>query len=134
MISATRALAILSCAVGAMPAFAAPVANDSFASCQKRANGVESELKVCAAAEIERRDATLNGLYQSLIGKVGAPRQPALRAAERAWVSFRDAECAFQMSAEAGGSNASLLASTCRLELTARRTEDLCRALKVASF
>jgi len=57
-----------------------------------------------------------------------------LRKAERAWVAFADAECDFRMSGEAGGMDAPLVYNTCRLELIARRTDDLRRAFEIEQF
>lgn len=134
MSGALSIFAVVACGALALPARSAPPAGGAYASCQTRAGGVEPALKVCAAAEIDRRDALLNVSYQRLFGRVDALRRPKLRAAERAWLSFRDTECDFRMSVEAGGSNAALLYSTCRLELTALRIEDLGQALEVENF
>ena len=65
---------------------------------------------------------------------VDPEQQEGLRTAERAWAAFMEADCHFRMSAEAGGTDAPLLYYSCRLELTARRIEDLRQALKIATF
>lgn len=92
------------------------------------------DLKDCDAAELGRREASLNRLYQQLLHAIDPGRQAGLRKAERAWVAFADAECDFRMSVEAGGMNAPLVYNACRLELIARRIGDLQKALKVAQF
>lgn len=106
----------------------------SYAQCQKAANGVDPQLKACDAAEIASRDAVLNQTYRRLIAMLSAPRQNLLRASERSWVAFRDSECEFRRSAEAGGSDAGLVYNRCRLDLTARRVDDLNKVLTVAKF
>lgn len=107
----------------------------SYEQCQERAGGVTTELKDCDAAELSRREAMLNKLYQQVLHAVSPRgRQAGLRKAERAWVAFADAECDFRMSAEAGSMNAPLVYNVCRLELIARRIEDLRKALEIARF
>ncbi len=106
----------------------------SYKQCQAEANGIIPMLKDCDAAELDRREAMLNRLYKQVLVAVSPGRQVGLRKAERAWVAFADAECDFRMSAEAGGMDAPLAYNACRLELIARRIDDLQRALKVAQF
>jgi len=106
----------------------------SYEQCRAKAGGVTISLKDCDAAELDRREAVLNRLYKQVLHAVGPGRQAGLRRAERAWVAFADNECDFRMSGEAGGTDAPLVYNACRLELIARRTDDLQRALKVAQF
>lgn len=106
----------------------------SYEQCQAEAGGITTKLKACDAAELDRRNATLNKLYQQVLHALGPERQTGLRKAERAWVVFADAECDFRMSAEAGGMDAPLVYNACRLELIAHRIDDLRRALKVAQL
>ena len=106
----------------------------SYEQCQTEAGGVIPNLKDCDTAELDRREAVLNRLYKQVLAVVSPERREGLRKAERAWMAFADAECGFRMSAEAGGMNAPLLHNACRLELIARRIEDLQKALKVAQF
>jgi uncharacterized protein YecT (DUF1311 family) len=105
-----------------------------YSLCSKEAGGVDSRLKACEAAELASNDARLNDVYRRLLAGVGAGREAQLRAAERAWINFRDAECDFRTSIEVGGSDAALLRDRCLTELTNDRTESLAKALDVASF
>lgn len=68
------------------------------------------------------------------MGALPPARRLGLRAAQRAWLGFRDAECAFRRSADEGGTDAVLIANTCRIELTIARSEELRKALRVAQF
>ena len=106
----------------------------SYEQCQAKSGGNTMSLKECDAAELGRREAVLNRLYKQVLVAVRPDRQAGLRKAERTWVAFADAECGSRMSAEAGGMNAPLVYNACRLELIARRTDDLRRELKVAQF
>ena len=106
----------------------------SYEQCQAEADEIIPRLKDCDASELDRREAVLNKLYKQVLHAVNPGRQAGLRKAERAWVAFADAECGFRMSAETGGMNAPLVYNACRLELIARRIEDLQRALEIAQF
>lgn len=106
----------------------------SYEQCQAEADGIIPRLKDCDAAELDRREAMLNRLYKQVLAAVGPGRQAGLRKTERAWVAFADDECGFRMSAEAGSMNAPLIYNACRLELIARRIDDLQKALKIAQF
>lgn len=131
-----RGLASLGFAVWAavlVPAASASHAQ-SYEQCQAEAEGNTMSLKDCDAAELDRREATLNTLYKQVLHAVRPERQAGLRKAERAWVAFADAECGFHRSAETGGTDAPLVYNACRLELMARRIDDLRRALKIAQF
>lgn len=93
--------------------------------CTKQADGVMPALKDCAAREQTARDGALNRAYQAALKGAGADVRPKLREAERAWVAFRDAECAYRLTSEGGGQEAALVWSDCRLGLTAARTSQL---------
>lgn len=61
------------------------------------------EMNYCADRELAKADAQLNEVYRKALAKVAASTQPkpydakhweaALRASQRAWVQFRDADC-----------------------------------------
>ncbi|NEX92642.1 lysozyme inhibitor LprI family protein [Caulobacter sp. 17J65-9] len=46
-------------------------------------------------AELASSDRALNATYQTLIRRLRPADQASLRAAQRAWIAFRDADCAF---------------------------------------
>ena len=58
--------------------------------------GTQSEMNECAAKEAQKADAALNSTYQKLIGKLKGDKTATARvvAAEKAWITFRDAELA----------------------------------------
>lgn len=105
-----------------------------YEACKAAAGGVTTALRTCDASELAVRDQTLNAAYQQVVTALPPERRLGLRTAQRAWLGFRDAECAFRRSADEGGTDAVLIANTCRLDLTTARTEDLRKALRVAQF
>lgn len=54
-----------------------------------------------------------------------ANRAEALRAAQHAWIAFRDAECGLAHARWGSGSMRTIAAAGCRLDMTAARTIDL---------
>lgn len=83
-------------------------------------------MNACAAAAYETADRELNVFYfqiqQRLAGNTEA--LGLVRDAQRAWIRFRDAECAFESSGVAGGSAYPMILSSCRARLTDSRVED----------
>lgn len=105
----------------AMIATSSPV----YDACTAKAAGVVPALKICANREQTLRDTNLNHEYQLRLKSIDPATAAKLRTAERAWVAFRDAECAYRLADEGGGQDAALVWSDCRLELTQQRTRQL---------
>lgn len=85
----------------------------------------------CFLQEAAAWDHLLNRYYG--IAMPTGPRDPGtfagdLLAAQRAWIGFRDAECAMQYTRWGDGSMRTIAGAICQAELVARRTMDL-RAL-----
>ena len=60
----------------------------------------QTSMNRCMAKAYEQADSELNRLYQQIMGRLTADADMAgtrkdLIAAQRAWIAFRDAECAF---------------------------------------
>lgn len=64
----------------------------TYRACSKEAN-TQSAMNACASEEVKRVDEELNRVYKQLLSKVrGNPVAAAkIRAAQRAWVAYRDA-------------------------------------------
>ena len=76
----------------------------------------------CFAAEYVRQDAALNAVWpRALAGQAAALRQP-LRAAQRRWLARRDPFCRSYVQEFAGGTIMQVIAWSCPVELTIRRT------------
>lgn len=79
----------------------------------------------CVAAELKVQDARLNRAYQAAQKRMTLPRQKAaLQKAQRAWIAFRDADCAAHLDAD-WGTISQVEAASCRLDHTARRADML---------
>lgn len=100
-------------------------------ACMAREDGGETTLGsvACFSAETEIWDGKLNDEYKATRAFFGAMddadgglRVKALLKAQRAWIAFRDAECAMEYAAWGSGSIRSLAGADCLMSLTAERT------------
>lgn len=96
----------------------------------------------CIAAEVAWWDEKLNDEWPRVMAAARerdeadreyapgyAVRAEKLRAAQRAWIAFRDAECGFQYSIPGDGSLRSIYWPSCVSTMTMERLEDL-RAIR----
>lgn len=107
------------------PAQAAePMRSAQFERCYNNPDSTTLSLRECLGAEYRRQDARLNGAYARAMSGVGPVAQAKLRAAQRAWIAFRDADCQAVLAAN-GGTMAPVLADLCYLDRTIQRADDL---------
>ncbi|MDD7910500.1 lysozyme inhibitor LprI family protein [Pseudovibrio exalbescens] len=78
-------------------------------------------MRVCASRETELWDEKLNAAYQQVMESKPEPVQEQLRAAQRLWIKFRDADCEVPMKIYEGGSLGPVVAVQCGLQATALR-------------
>lgn len=92
-----------------------------------RAPQAQTDMTLCAQADFDAADQRLNALYgeirQRLTGEDA--KLARLREAQRAWIAYRDAECAFRSSAVEGGSAQPMVEAQCRAEKTIGRNAEL---------
>lgn len=128
----TLALAIAGLWLAGAPAgsTAGTEPGDAFDRCMDKAAGVTYPMLDCINAEHDRQDRRLNANYKQLMGALDPERQEMLRAAQRAWLAYRAAECDWEGSADMGGSLQMVEAAQCRLTMTETRADELGEALK----
>ncbi|WP_254564690.1 lysozyme inhibitor LprI family protein [Oscillatoria sp. HE19RPO] len=85
----------------------------------------QSEMNACAGQRWQATDRELNQIYQGLIPQLSNSRRQKLVTAQRAWITFRDSECAFYSSFAEGGSMQPMLYSGCLANLTEIRNSEL---------
>jgi uncharacterized protein YecT (DUF1311 family) len=113
---------LLAAGIAATIALLAPLAHADCASATTQA-----AMNTCAAADFARADAALNATYAEVMARLARDEQGRARlvAAERAWLTFRDAQCAFETSRAEGGSIHPMLVAICRAGLTVAREKSL---------
>ncbi|MGD0192447.1 MAG: lysozyme inhibitor LprI family protein [Rhizomicrobium sp.] len=87
----------------------------------------QQAMNACFGRAAARADARLNVVYAiELKGMSDDAKGIALlRAAQRAWVDFRDKNCEWQAHGEEGGSLYPTEFSTCEIKMTEARTREL---------
>lgn len=92
---------------------------------------VQMELNACAGANAQAADAALNALYRQLLRQTpDAGSARLLKDSERAWIRYRDRECAQEVgSQQDGGSIWPMEMSNCLEDKTAARLRELKRRL-----
>ena len=86
---------------------------------------VQADMNVCADRDYQKADALLNATFKDATKDADARTLDLLRKAQRAWIAFRDAECAYQTAGDEGGSIQPMDYSLCMTRLTKLRTQQL---------
>ena len=88
------------------------------------------EMNECQGREYKKADAALNAVYRQLMAKIDEGERTALKAAQQAWIKFRDGECEFESYQNKGGTIYPLVYSGCLTVLTQERSKQLRELLK----
>lgn len=86
----------------------------------------QTAMNQCADQAYRTTDAELHAAYKQITARLKDDRDASrlLLAAQRKWLAFRDAQCAFLASGSAQGSVYPLLVMQCREELTRTRVTE----------
>jgi uncharacterized protein YecT (DUF1311 family) len=105
------------------PASSAPTEADACNS----PNSNQAQMNDCYGAAYKKSDAALNELYREIQSRLKDDQATLklLTSAEKAWLAFRDAECAFSTSGVSGGSIYPTVHAICLDELTRKRIDEL---------
>ncbi|WP_172839506.1 lysozyme inhibitor LprI family protein [Sulfitobacter alexandrii] len=97
-------------------------------ACQDQGFDTTQGITQCIQAETAVWDDLLNAEYKSTraaLADQDAALPDTLLTAQRAWIAFRDAECALDYARWQGGSIRSVVFANCMMVMTARRTLEL---------
>lgn len=86
-------------------------------------DGSTPEIVDCLMAQRAHWDKELTIAYQEAMKNAQPAQKIKLRDAERAWIKYRDANCAYYLAGE--GTIARVNAAACLRDMTKRRTRDL---------
>jgi uncharacterized protein YecT (DUF1311 family) len=106
-----------------------PARAEDALDCQEALSTVE--MNRCAGAEFEKADKELNEVYQKALADDdplfdAKAWEAALRASQRSWIAFRDAECEGHVAMFwSGGSGATVDIIGCKTEKTEARIREL---------
>ena len=92
----------------------------------------QTGLTGCANASYQASDRALNAVYKDIVARLAtdAPARKLLADSQKAWIAFRDAECAFKVSSSLGGSIYPMEMAICLDERTRARLGELRAYLK----
>jgi len=90
----------------------------------------QTEMNICAGKEYKTADATLNRVYQQMVAMLDAAEKAQLKAAQTAWLKYRDANCDFVGDQYKGGSIRPMIYGLCLADVTQNRTVELRAQIK----
>ena len=92
----------------------------------------QSGLDECANASFKQSDNALNRSYKEIVRRLkdDSAKSRLFVQAQKAWIAWRDAECAFSSSGVEGGSIHPMIVAQCWEKQTRARTKDLQGYLK----
>jgi uncharacterized protein YecT (DUF1311 family) len=79
----------------------------------------------CAQQDYQTADAALNQVYGQLRATLSTDDRTRLQQAERAWISFRDADCAAAAPVASGQDSLAMVTTQCETTATVARTKQL---------
>lgn len=96
-----------------------------YESCMDKANGVTVDMRACIHNELERQDARLNFVYQKYSASVAPNVLKRLREAQRAWIQYRNKDCAWAGAPDENATLGPLIIDGCHLDMTVRRANEI---------
>ena len=111
----------------------APAEDEPDVDCKNQKT--QMDMTYCAGQDFVAADDELNAQYKRTRQAMKAwdadaspdlgGAEEALVKAQRAWIAYRDAQCAFHGYQAKGGTMEPMIVSGCKAELTLRRTQEL---------
>jgi uncharacterized protein YecT (DUF1311 family) len=124
VVAAACALAATAARASENPKVAARY-SPAYQKCLESPQGVSTMGQIgCIGDELALQDKALNRAYAKAMADLTPGQKAKLQAAERAWVAFRDAECAAQED-EDWGTLSRVAANQCVLDRTIERAIEL---------
>ncbi len=83
----------------------------------------QAGLNECYGNEYKKQDDLLNQTYRQAMKLATDTQKTQLKAAQNAWIAYRDADCTFLTSGADGASVAPMVHAQCMADKTRERTE-----------
>ena len=109
----------------ALAVLAPPAARPAAAATDCANAATTVELNECSAARYKEADKRLNQSYADAKKTLDASGAKLLLDAQRAWLKYRDANCAVAADMGRGGTIATMLATDCLADMTEARAKEL---------
>ena len=125
MTSSKKIILLLSlCCISQMTSAEKIGLTNQFTVCMDKSDGVTNNMLDCIEAETKRQDIRINKAYKEVMGELSPERKKQLQNAQRAWISYRDANCGFYFDPD-GGTSARVNSNSCFMTETASRSKEL---------
>ena len=100
------------------------VVRTAHAKCEN--TSTQMEMSECVGKALQKDDGALNALYGQIQRRLKPEPDTAklFTSTQRAWVSFRDAECNFATSLSVGGTIHPMMVNMCMDQMTLKRIEE----------
>ena len=93
-----------------------------YRACIKEAGESDASMTECAHDELDREDKRLNASYVTVMKEADVKLKDAIRASQKAWISYRDLTCDVLM-ADGAGTLERLMHAECEARMTAERAD-----------
>lgn len=90
----------------------------------------QTDLNACSAAQYQAADKKLNQTWQDVLKRAEPAQRDLLKKAQSAWITLRDADCAFISSSSQGGSVQPMVNNQCLTDKTNEREAFLASLLQ----
>ncbi|MFV0262285.1 MAG: lysozyme inhibitor LprI family protein [Kluyvera sp.] len=90
----------------------------------------QADLNACSAAQYQAADKKLNQTWQDVLKRAEPAQRDLLKKAQSAWITLRDADCAFISSSTEGGSVQPMVNNQCLTDKTNEREAFLASLLQ----
>ncbi|WP_340644264.1 lysozyme inhibitor LprI family protein [Phenylobacterium sp.] len=120
-----RILLVVAVLLAPAVALAAPKPTSALDRClaSKAADTTMGQI-MCIGDAVSVQDARLNKSYAKAMAKLTSEQQDKLRAAQRAWIAFKEADCQ-SLQDDDWGTMSRVTANMCVLDRTAERADEL---------
>jgi len=84
-----------------------------------------AQMRACLNERYQKVDEELNRAYKDTMSQLDESRRTKLRAAQRAWITFRETSAEFEASAAQGGTLSPLIYLATLISMTEERSKEL---------
>lgn len=114
----------------ALPALALLLASGSALADDCASASTQADINACAANQYQAADKKLNQTWLDVLKRAQPAQRELLKKAQTAWITLRDADCAFISSGTEGGSIQPMIHSQCLADKTEEREAYLASLLQ----
>lgn len=96
----------------------------AYAACDLDQIETQTDMNLRSYESYQDAEKKLTEVYRALLKRTFKESRPKLIAAQRAWIKWRDADCAFELDGQ-GGSIRPFVTNLCYEAMTLQRVEEL---------